>query len=126
MRSYGRRVAVIVNSALLACRYACFPAVALTSVYNTGSQKAGTPDRLVSVKNWVLKPSTDIRNHYELGKVLGKGQFGITRLAIDKRTGEKLACKTISKRKLVNPDDIEDVRREVQVSHATYTPFNNE
>ena len=36
-----------------------------------------------------------------MGKVLGKGQFGTTRIAIHKSSGEKYACKTISKRKLV-------------------------
>lgn len=38
---------------------------------------------------------------FNLGKVLGKGQFGTTRIAIGKESGEKYACKTISKRKLV-------------------------
>ena len=54
---------------------------------------------------------------YDLGKVLGKGQFGVTRLATDKKTGEVLACKSISKRKLTTPDDIADVQREVQIMH---------
>lgn len=52
---------------------------------------------------------------YHLGKVLGKGQFGTTRLASEKKDSKKLyACKSISKRKLTHPDDIEDVRREIQ------------
>ncbi len=41
----------------------------------------------------------------------GKGQFGTTRLAIHRETGEKLACKSISKRKLNCQEDIDDVRR---------------
>ena len=45
--------------------------------------------------------------------MLGKGQFGTTRLVTDKKTGEQLACKSISKRKLTTPEDIEDVQREV-------------
>lgn len=65
----------------------------------------------------MLKPSTDVRNHYDLGKVLGKGQFGTTRVAVDRETGRKYACKTISKRKLAHQDDIDDVRREVQILH---------
>lgn len=43
----------------------------------------------------------DITEFFNLGKVLGKGQFGTTRIAVQKDTGEKFACKTISKRKLV-------------------------
>jgi hypothetical protein len=36
-------------------------------------------------------------------------------LCIGPYTGEALACKSISKRKLATPDDVEDVRREVQI-----------
>ena len=43
----------------------------------------------------------DVTTLYTLGKVLGRGQFGVTRLAVDKATGEELACKSISKRKLL-------------------------
>lgn len=54
---------------------------------------------------------------YDIGKVLGKGQFGTTRLCTDKKTGEQLAIKSISKRKLTTADDIADVQREVQIMH---------
>lgn len=54
---------------------------------------------------------------YDFGKQLGKGQFGTTRLVTDKKTGEVLACKSISKRKLLTPEDIQDVQREVQIMH---------
>jgi serine/threonine protein kinase len=49
----------------------------------------------------VCRFQQDIGEKYILGKVLGKGQFGTTRIAIHKETGEKFACKTISKRKIV-------------------------
>jgi len=42
----------------------------------------------------------NLADHYTLGKVLGRGQFGTTRLAIEKSTGDQYACKSISKRKL--------------------------
>jgi calcium-dependent protein kinase len=54
---------------------------------------------------------------FDFGKVLGKGQFGTTRLVKDKKTGEELACKSISKRKLTTADDVADVQREVQIMH---------
>ncbi|MBA0679108.1 hypothetical protein Goari_010903 [Gossypium aridum] len=59
----------------------------------------------------------DVRNTYTIGKELGRGQFGVTYLCTHKVTGEQFACKTIAKRKLVNKEDIEDVRREVQIMH---------
>jgi calcium-dependent protein kinase len=43
----------------------------------------------------------DVTSLYTLGKVLGRGQFGTTRLATDRKTGKELACKSIGKRKLL-------------------------
>lgn len=63
------------------------------------------------------RPMEDIRSIYSIGKELGRGQFGVTHLCTSKQTGEQFACKTIAKRKLVNKEDIEDVRREVQIMH---------
>ncbi|CAN8252353.1 unnamed protein product [Cochlearia groenlandica] len=59
----------------------------------------------------------DVKSSYSLGKELGRGQFGVTHLCTQKSTGLQFACKTIAKRKLVNKEDIEDVRREVQIMH---------
>jgi calcium-dependent protein kinase len=58
-----------------------------------------------------------MRSLYTFDKVLGKGQFGVTRLVTDNVTGEQCACKSISKRKLVSAEDMEDVRREIKVMH---------
>lgn len=65
----------------------------------------------------VLKEPTgrEIALRYELGHELGRGEFGVTCLCTDKETGEKYACKTISKKKLKTAIDIEDVRREVEI-----------
>ncbi|KAF9593911.1 hypothetical protein IFM89_026039 [Coptis chinensis] len=63
------------------------------------------------------RPMEDVRGSYTIGKELGRGQFGVTHLCTHKVTGEQYACKTIAKRKLVNKEDIEDVRREVQIMH---------
>ncbi|PKA63371.1 Calcium-dependent protein kinase 3 [Apostasia shenzhenica] len=59
----------------------------------------------------------DVRETYIFGRELGRGQFGVTYLVTHKKTGELLACKSIATRKLTNRDDIEDVRREVQIMH---------
>ncbi|KAM1206274.1 hypothetical protein FF1_006943 [Malus domestica] len=63
------------------------------------------------------RPMEDVHTTYSIGKELGRGQFGVTHLCTHKATGEQFACKTIAKRKLVNKEDIEDVRREVQIMH---------
>jgi calcium-dependent protein kinase len=59
----------------------------------------------------------DIGSVYNLGKVLGRGQFGTTRLAELKKDNKTYACKSIAKRKLTLPEDREDVKREVQIMH---------
>lgn len=59
----------------------------------------------------------DVRGTYTFGRELGRGQFGVTYLVTHKGTGERFACKSIATRKLVHKDDIEDVRREVQIMH---------
>ncbi|KAJ4840680.1 Calcium-dependent protein kinase 32 [Turnera subulata] len=65
----------------------------------------------------VLKAPTgrEIEQRYELGRELGRGEFGVTYLCTDRETGEAFACKSISKKKLRTAVDIEDVRREVEI-----------
>ncbi|KAF5937913.1 hypothetical protein HYC85_025419 [Camellia sinensis] len=71
------------------------------------------------------KPSTTVlpyqsprlRDHYILGRKLGRGQFGTTYHCTDKSSGSHFACKSIPKRKLLFPDDYNDVWREIQIMH---------
>ncbi|KAF5799125.1 putative protein kinase CAMK-CDPK family [Helianthus annuus] len=66
----------------------------------------------------VLQRKTgNLKHFFTLGKKLGQGQFGTTFLCIDKGSGELYACKSIAKRKLLTDDDVEDVRREIQIMH---------
>ncbi|XP_062221331.1 calcium-dependent protein kinase 6-like [Phragmites australis] len=58
-----------------------------------------------------------LRDLYALGRKLGQGQFGTTYLCTDLATGAALACKSIAKRKLLTPEDVDDVRREIQIMH---------
>ncbi|KAK6920800.1 EF-hand domain [Dillenia turbinata] len=62
-----------------------------------------------------LSHRTKISDKYILGRELGRGEFGITYLCIDRETKDALACKSISKKKLRTAVDIEDVRREVSI-----------
>ncbi|XP_071730906.1 calcium-dependent protein kinase 17 isoform X3 [Rutidosis leptorrhynchoides] len=67
---------------------------------SSSTAKSGRPSPIGTVLG---RPMEDIRNMYTIGKELGRG--------------EQFACKTIAKRKLVNKEDMEDVRREVQIMH---------
>ncbi|CAN6349245.1 unnamed protein product [Urochloa humidicola] len=60
----------------------------------------------------------ELLRRYQLGEELGRGEFGLTRRCTDAATGETLACKSISKRKLRSSVDIEDVRREVAIMRS--------
>ncbi|VFQ71332.1 unnamed protein product [Cuscuta campestris] len=70
-----------------------------------------------SKKLVVLKDPTghNIHEKYDLGRELGRGEFGITYFCTDVESGDKFACKSISKKKLRTPVDIDDVRREVEI-----------
>jgi len=60
----------------------------------------------------------ELLRRFQLGEELGRGEFGVTRQCMDATTGEKLACKSIGKRKLRSSVDIEDVRREVAIMRS--------
>lgn len=70
-----------------------------------------------SVGRVLGRPMEDVRATYTIGKELGRGQFGVTYLVTHKTTHQQFACKSIAMRKLINKDDIDDVRREVQIMH---------
>lgn len=61
--------------------------------------------------------TANIKEFYTLGRKLGQGQFGTTYLCLEKGTEKEFACKTIAKRKLTTEEDVEDVRREIQIMH---------
>nr|CAB3451978.1 unnamed protein product [Digitaria exilis] len=63
------------------------------------------------------RDSERLKDLYTLGKKLGQGQFGTTYQCVEKATGKQFACKSIAKRKLVTDEDVEDVRREIQIMH---------
>ncbi|XP_073278352.1 calcium-dependent protein kinase 26-like [Primulina huaijiensis] len=66
----------------------------------------------------VLKTKTGhLKEYYNLGRELGHGQYGTTFLCVEKKTGKEYACKSIAKRKLLTMDDVDDVRREIEIMH---------
>ncbi|GLT29398.1 hypothetical protein SLA2020_042700 [Shorea laevis] len=77
----------------------------------------GTSPRPLQKKQETIlgKSFDDITQFYNLGKELGRGQFGITYLCAENSTGNAYACKSILKRKLTSNQDREDVKREIQI-----------
>ncbi|KAI3512028.1 hypothetical protein L1887_19191 [Cichorium endivia] len=72
----------------------------------------------MGLKDSVLQRRTgNLKEIYSMGKKLGQGQFGTTFLCTEKETGKDFACKSIAKRKLTTKEDVEDVRREIQIMH---------
>ncbi|TMW91113.1 hypothetical protein EJD97_014778 [Solanum chilense] len=63
------------------------------------------------------KKTGNLKEFFSIGKKLGQGQFGTTFKCVEKGTGKEYACKSIAKRKLLTDDDVEDVRREIQIMH---------
>ena len=57
----------------------------------------------------------DVTEDYELGRVLGRGQFGTTRLSVQKSTGQQCACKSILKKRLIGIEDIANVKQELEI-----------
>jgi calcium-dependent protein kinase len=79
--------------------------------------RRGVPAPAELTANVLGHPTPSLREHYALGRKLGQGQFGTTYHCTDLATGADYACKSISKRKLITREDVEDVRREIQIMH---------
>ncbi|KAK4432623.1 Calcium-dependent protein kinase [Sesamum alatum] len=71
----------------------------------------------LQVESVLQRKTGNLKDIYTLGKKLGQGQFGTTFLCVEKATHKEFACKTIAKRKLTTEEDVEDVRREIQIMH---------
>jgi len=76
-------------------------------------------DSLEKREAWeaVLKQASgfsDVGQFYEFGEALGKGQFGLVRKAVHKRTKIEVAVKQIKKKKISN-DELDMLRNEIEV-----------
>ncbi|KAK7253071.1 hypothetical protein RIF29_37477 [Crotalaria pallida] len=87
------------------------PKPPISSSTSTTSSSSSSMGRVLG------RPMEDVRSTYIFGRELGRGQFGVTYLVTHKVTKEQFACKSIATRKLIHRDDIDDVRREVQIMH---------
>uniref|UniRef100_A0ACD5WF28 Uncharacterized protein n=2 Tax=Avena sativa TaxID=4498 RepID=A0ACD5WF28_AVESA len=70
------------------------------------------PTELVKLRD---PTERDLAARHVLGGELGRGGFGVAYRCTEAATGARMACKSISKRNLRTVDDIEDVRREVEI-----------
>ncbi|OVA07199.1 Protein kinase domain [Macleaya cordata] len=75
------------------------------------------PSAGLQVDSVLQRKTGNLKELYSLGRKLGQGQFGVTFLCVEKGTGKEYACKSIAKRKLTSEEDVEDVRREIQIMH---------
>ncbi|KAG1346515.1 calcium-dependent protein kinase 1 [Cocos nucifera] len=83
-----------------------------------GPKPVRCPRPIASNVGRVLRrPMYDVRTLYTFGREIGRGQFGVTYLVTHNETGKLFACKSIATRRLLHREDIEDVRREVQIMH---------
>ncbi|XP_074379014.1 calcium-dependent protein kinase 26-like [Apium graveolens] len=71
----------------------------------------------LQVDSVLQRKSGNLKDDYSIGRKLGEGQFGTTHFCLDRKTGKEVACKSIAKRKLITKEDVEDVRREIQIMH---------
>ncbi|KAK9164752.1 hypothetical protein Syun_005654 [Stephania yunnanensis] len=94
------------------------PKKGITDSSSANSSNGKENNMRSGVDSQVLAHKTrNIREVYEFGRKLGQGQFGTTFLCKEIATGNEYACKSISKRKLIAKEDVEDVRREIQIMH---------
>nr|XP_043631549.1 calcium-dependent protein kinase 20-like [Erigeron canadensis] len=85
---------------------------------NRNAKGTGVPSEATTGFETILQTKTgNMKELYTLGRLLGQGQFGTTYLCVENSTGKEYACKSIAKRKLTMQEDIDDVRREIQIMH---------
>ncbi|TMW83957.1 hypothetical protein EJD97_000360 [Solanum chilense] len=105
---------------------------------NDTNEKNSSPNSIgLKIDSVLGRKTGNLKEIYSLGRKLGQGQFGTTYLCVDKYFvlvcslpnnlstshgrgkvhGREMACKSIAKRKLNTEEDVEDVRREIQIMH---------
>ena len=61
----------------------------------------------------LLKINNKMLSNYKIKKILGRGAFSIVKLAIDIKTGEKIAIKILEKNKIKTTRDFKRIEREI-------------
>ncbi|GAQ78469.1 calcium-dependent protein kinase [Klebsormidium nitens] len=68
-----------------------------------------------SKENILGYQTVPVESKYELGRELGRGQFGITRVAKSKVDGLEYAVKCLPKKYMTKQNDIDSVNREIEI-----------
>ncbi|XP_070559701.1 NUAK family SNF1-like kinase 1 [Ptychodera flava] len=63
-----------------------------------------------------------LKQRFQLVKTLGEGTYGQVKLALEVTTSEKVAIKTIRKKKIGNIEDLERIRREIKIMTSLEHP----
>lgn len=63
-----------------------------------------------------------LKSRFTVIRKLGKGTYGKVQLAVNKETGQEVAIKTIKKTKIENEQDLQRVRREIQIMSSIEHP----
>ncbi|KAJ0732789.1 putative protein kinase CAMK-CDPK family [Helianthus annuus] len=84
---------------------------------NESSSKLCNCYKVENLTETILKTdeTSNLKDRYILGAQLGWGQFGVIRECSDKLTGELLACKSISKNRLVTDEDVRSIKLEIEI-----------
>ncbi|XWS50599.1 hypothetical protein CRYUN_Cryun12cG0100600 [Craigia yunnanensis] len=92
-------------------------AVAKSNSISETSKQPCNCYKVASLSETILETdqTANLKDRYILGEQLGWGQFGVIRLCSDKLTRELLACKSISKDRLVTSDDARSVKLEIEI-----------
>ncbi|XVE99284.1 hypothetical protein REPUB_Repub03eG0185200 [Reevesia pubescens] len=92
-------------------------AVAKSSSINETSKLPCICYKVASLSETILETdqTANLNDRYVLGEQLGWGQFGIIRLCSDRLTREVLACKSISKDRLITSNDARSVKLEIEI-----------
>uniref|UniRef100_A0A1D1YQ28 non-specific serine/threonine protein kinase n=1 Tax=Anthurium amnicola TaxID=1678845 RepID=A0A1D1YQ28_9ARAE len=92
-------------------------AVGETSNGNTDNSKPCNCYTVANLTTQILESAhtSHLLERYDLGGQLGWGQFGVIRECNDIFTGEKFACKSIAKDRLVTEGDVRSLKLEIEI-----------
>ncbi|XP_020205845.2 calcium-dependent protein kinase 11 [Cajanus cajan] len=82
-----------------------------------GGNKVAKESNSNRSKNVLPQATPPLKEHYVVGKVVGRGHLATTFACTHKETRKVFACKTIPKAKLLSQEDCNDVWREIQIMH---------
>ncbi|KAI0134486.1 Pkinase-domain-containing protein [Xylariales sp. AK1849] len=91
------------------------PEINVTSEINNGNHRDGTGNGQPSAPHHREKVKIEQRvGQYNIIRTLGEGSFGKVKLAVHRSTGQQVALKIISRKKLISRDMVGRVEREIE------------